>query len=156
MNILRENPEASSVPEGSDDLPFAYPRLFGVKSSCLWNSSTSLRLNEALAFLNLTERYGLAELMGLSQLCRFVICQVQRRLEGLTMDEQSRIFRRHPATALIVGALKPSWRCFGDKRILRHFCGRVRLCLEAAIASQAAYIRYFHAITVSTYPAEPT
>lgn len=29
----------------------------------------SLRLNEALAFLNLTERYGLAELMGLSQLC---------------------------------------------------------------------------------------
>lgn len=69
---------------------------------------TSLRLKEALAFLNLTERYKLAELMGLNQFCHLVNCQVQRRSGGLIMDKQSRIFRRHPATALIVGALKPS------------------------------------------------
>lgn len=61
------------------------------------------------------------------------------------MDQRSRISRRHPATALIVGAVKPSWRFFGGKRILRHFCGRVKLCLKAAIVSisQAVYVRYF-------------
>lgn len=102
---------------------------------------TSLRLNEALAFLNLTERYGLADWWVLSQLCHFVICQVQRRSGGLRMDQRSRIFRWHSETALIVGALKPSWRCFGGKRILRHFCGRVKLCLKAVIVSisQAVY-----------------
>lgn len=154
MNILRENPEASSVTEGSDNLPFAYPRLFGVKSSCLWSSSYLFDVKWSSCFPEFNWEIWTGRLMGLSQLCHFVICQVQRSLGGLRMDQRSRIFRRHPATALIVGALKPSWQCFWGKRILRHFCGRVKLCLKATIVSisQTVYVRYFHAITVSIYP----